>query len=132
MKRTLCALCAFIILTALSGCAVPDSLQLDVSQGYGLHTKLLHLNASTEKSRQRIEGFASLTEDAQPLEKDISLFAYYPDLTVTITRDSTRGQTAVVDINGDYVDFHYLDEEQLYRSKMTPEDLKNLLHQPTR
>ncbi len=132
MKRILCAISALIILTALPGCTAPDSLQLDVSQGYGLHTKLLHLNAGTQKSRQRIEAFAALTEDALPLDKDISLFAYYPDLTCTVTRDGQPGPTAVVDINGDYVDFHFEGEEQLYRSKMSPEDLKKLLHQPTR
>ena len=115
----------------LSGCTVPDSLQLDLSQGYGLETKLLHLNASTEKSRLRIEAFASLAEDAQPLQKDISLFAYYPDLILTITRDGNTELSAVVDINGEHVDFHYSGETQLYRSKMSAADLKKLVHQPT-
>jgi len=132
MKRTLCLISAFILLLlALSGCTVPDSRQLDLSQGYGRQTKLLHLNASTEKSRQRIEAFTALTEGAQPLEKDISLFAYYPDLTLTITRDGVEELSVVVDINGEWVDFHYTDDTQLYRSQMSSGDLKKLVHQPT-
>ncbi len=52
-------------------------------------------------------------------------------MTLTITRDGQASPTAIVDINGDYVDFHYSGETQLYRSKMSSEDLKKLLHQPT-
>lgn len=132
MKRLTCAVLALLLLLTLCGCSPPDSLQLDLTQGFGLQTKLLHLNASTEKNRQRIEGFAALTQDAQPLDKDISLFAYYPDLTLTITRDGQAGPTAVVDINGDHVDFYYSGETQLYRSKMSAADLKMLLHQSTK
>lgn len=132
VKKTVYALCTLAVLLMLGGCSVPDSLQLDLTQGYGRQTKLLHLNASTAKSRQRIEDFAALMEDAQPLDKDISLFAYYPDFTLTITRDGQAGKTAVVDINGDYVDFYYDGETQLYRSGMSAGDLKKLLHQPAR
>lgn len=132
MKRILCALCVSALLLLLSGCSAPDSLQLDLSQGYGRHTKLLHLNASTQKNRLRIEAFAALTEDAQPLDKDISLFAYYPDLTMTITRDGQAAPTIIVDINGDFVDFHYSGETLLYRSKMPALEFKGLLHQPTK
>lgn len=131
MKRIFCALCVSALLLMLSGCSAPDSLQLDLSQGYGRQTKLLHLNASTEKRRLRIEAFAALIEDAQPLDKDISLFAYYPDLTMTITRDGQVGPTAIVDINGDFVDFHYSGETRLYRSKVSALEFKGLLHQPT-
>ncbi len=131
MKRILPALCTALLFLLLTGCSSPDSLQLDLCQGYGHQTKLLHLNASNEKNRQRIEDFAAVTKDAQPLTKDISLFAYYPDMTLTITRDGQASPTAIVDINGDYVDFHYSGETQLYRSKMSSEDLKKLLHQPT-
>ena len=45
---------------------------MDLTQGYGHQTKLLHLNASNAKNRQRIEDFAAVTEDAQPLDKDFS------------------------------------------------------------
>ena len=128
MKRTLCALCAFIMLLALSGCAVPDSLQLDVSQGYGLHTKLLHLNASTQERRRRIQDFHALLENAQPLEKDLSLFAYYPDYRLELLRDGER-VTVVMDVNGEFVDFHYLDEDVIYRSALSAKDLKKLIHQ---
>lgn len=132
MKRIFCALLVLVLSLALSGCSRPDALQLDLTQGYGRQTKLLHLNASNEKNLQRIEAFATLTEDAVPLDKDISLFAYYPDLTLTITRDGQAGATAVVDINGDFVDFHFSGETKLYRSQMSAADLKKLLHQPTK
>lgn len=132
MKKTLFALYTAALLLLLSGCSAPDSLQLDLSQGYGRETKLLHLNASNERNRRRIEDFAAVTEGAQPLQKDISLFAYYPDMTLTITRDGQAGPTAVLDINGDYVDFHYLGETQLYRSAMSSEELKKLVHQPAK
>lgn len=132
MKRLICALLALMLLLSLCGCSTPDSLQLDLTQGFGLQTKLLHLNASTEKNRQRIEGFAALTQDAQPLDKDLSLFAYYPDLAMTITRDGEAGPTVIVDINGDHVDFYYSGETQLYRSKLSAMDLKELLHQSVR
>lgn len=132
MKRMLCLLCVFLLLVTLSGCSVPDSLQLDLSQGYGRHTKLLHLNASNERNRQRIEDFASIVEGAQPLDKDISLFAYYPDLTLDILRDWSDSLSIIVDINGDYVDFYYTGDTQLYRSQMSAADLKRLVHQPAK
>ena len=132
MKSFLCALCSVLLLVLFPCCSSPDTLQMDLTQGYGHQTKLLHLNASNAKNRQRIEDFAAVTEDAQPLDKDFSLFAYYPDMTLTITRDGQAGPTAVVDINGDYVDFYYSGETQLYRSKMSSVDLKKLIHQPTK
>ena len=55
MKRILPALCTALLFLLLTGCSSPDSLQLDLCQGYGHQTKLLHLNASNEKNRQRIE-----------------------------------------------------------------------------
>lgn len=127
MKRILCVLALLLL---LSGCSVPDSLQLDLTQGYGRQTKLLHLNASTEKNRQRIEAFASLASEAQPLDKDISLFAYYPDLILTIIRDGQTDLSVIVDINGEWVDFHYLNDTQLYRSQTSSEELRKLVHQP--
>lgn len=132
MKKIFCALCVSALLLMLSGCSAPDSLQMDLYQGYGWQTKLLHLNASTEKNRQRIEDFASITEEAQPLDKDISLFAYYPDYIMTIDRAGQSGMMVIVDINGDFVDFFYPGETQLYRSKMSALEFKRLLHQPTK
>ena len=69
----LCALCA--------GCTQPDALTLDLSHGYGQHTKLIHLNASSS-------------------QKD-----------------------------GQYIDFYYEGEEQLYRSHTTAEEFRQLVHQ---
>ncbi len=121
---------ALLLVLALAGCSRPNSLQLDLYQGYGAQKKLLHLNASTQLKRQRIDALAGITQDAKPLGKDLSLFAYYPDYLLEINREGVV-QQAVVDLNGDFVDFHFLGEEQLYRSAMTAADFKKLLHQRT-
>ena len=42
----MCALCA--------GCTQPDALTLDLSHGYGQHTKLIHLNASSSQKVQHL------------------------------------------------------------------------------
>lgn len=125
MKKLFCVLA---VLFLLSGCSVPDSLQLDLSQGYGRQVKLLHLNASSSQRRQRIEEFAALLEESQPLEKDISLFAYYPDYLMEITRDGQK-TSVILDVNGDFIDFHYVEGSQLYRSSVSAGDFKKLLHQ---
>lgn len=124
MKKLFCALALLIL---FSGCSVPDSLQLDLSQGYGREIKLLHLNASNSQRRQRIEDFASILDGAEPLDKDISLFAYYPDYRMEITRDGEK-IAVIVDINGDFLDFHYPGETQLYRSAMSAASFRSLLH----
>lgn len=121
---------ALLLVLVLAGCSRPNSLQLDLYQGYGAQKKLLHLNASTQLKRQRIDALAGITQDAKPLDKDLSLFAYYPDYLLEINREGVV-QQAVVDLNGDFVDFHFLGEEQLYRSAMTAADFKKLLHQRT-
>ena len=79
MKRFLSLLLAGTLAALCTGCSQPDSLTLDLSQGYGKHTKLIHLNASTAEKDQRLQGFYLVLEEADPLEKDFSLFAYYPD-----------------------------------------------------
>ena len=79
MKRFLSLLLAGTLAALCAGCSQPDSLTLDLSQGYGKHTKLIHLNASTAEKEQRLQGFYQVLEEADPLEKDFSLFAYYPD-----------------------------------------------------
>lgn len=132
MKRFLSLLLAGTLAALCAGCSQPDSLTLDLSQGYGKHTKLIHLNASTAEKEQRLRGFYQVLEDSEPLEKDFSLFAYYPDYLLELTE---RGQTtsAIVDVNGDYIDFYYPTEEnpapQLYRSRASAEDFRKLLHQ---
>ena len=128
MKRMICLLLGIGMAVLTAGCSTPDSLQLDLSQGCGNQVKLLHLNARTEAKRQRIEEFASILEDAQPLEKELSLFAYYPDYLLVITRDGQK-TSAIVDINGDFVDFLYPGGDTIYRSAMSAQDLKKLLHQ---
>ncbi len=128
MKKIFGLLCVLCAAALLSGCSTPDSLQLDLSQGCGAQVKLLHLNARTEAKRQRIEEFASILENAQPLEKDLSLFAYCPDYLMEITRDGQK-TSAIVDLNGDFVDFRYPDDDTVYRSSMSVQELKKLLHQ---
>ena len=132
MKRFLAVLLAVGLLCFLAGCDNPDSLQLDLSRGYGEHLKLIHLNASTEEKRERIETFAGALTDAQPLEKDFSLFAYYPDYLLEIT-GKDLSLTAIVDVNGDYVDFYIPDDGAagppvLYRSTMTAEEFVKLVN----
>ena len=85
----LCALCA--------GCTQPDALTLDLSHGYGQHTKLIHLNASSSQKAQRLEGFYQVLEDAEPLDKEFSLFTYYPDYlleTASISTSTTRARSS--------------------------------------
>ena len=75
-----------------------------------------------------------MLEDAEPLDKDFSLFAYYPDYFLQINQAGSGTVGAVVDVNGDYIDFYYLGEDvaeepQLYRSHTTAADFKKLVHQ---
>ena len=116
----LCALCA--------GCTQPDALTLDLSHGYGQHTKLIHLNASSSQKAQRLEGFYQVLADAEPLDKEFSLFTYYPDYLLELNRNG-QTTTAYVDVNGQYIDFYYEGEEQLYRSHTTAEEFRQLVHQ---
>ena len=61
MKKSLCVLLFCIMVLQLSGCSsTPNSLQMDLSRGYGEHLKLLHLNASTSEKRERIQAFSAL------------------------------------------------------------------------
>ena len=66
-------------------------------------------------------------EGAQPLDKDITLFAYYPDYRLEIRREGQSTQ-ALVDLNGAFLDFHYVGQDQVYRSAMTAEEFKAMLH----
>ena len=134
MKKLLCMLLLAYMAFLLSGCDNPDSLQLDLSRGYGEHLKLIHLNASTSEKRERMEAFSDVIRNAEPLEKDISLFAYYPDYQLEITPwEGGETLTVIVDVNGDFVDFYYpgpYPEQSgtLYRSKATAEEFKKLVH----
>ncbi len=135
MKKLFCSLLlAGALLFLFSGCDNPNSLQLDLYQGYGSHLKLLHLNASTAEKRERMEALGDALRGAEPLEKDFSLFAYYPDFQLEITPwDNGEMLTAVVDINGEYVDFYYpgpnpQESQTIYRSRMSAKDFKKLVH----
>ena len=153
MKKLLAILLAAGLLCFLTGCDHPDSLQLDLSRGYGERLKLIHLNASTEEKRERINAFAGVLIDAQPLDKDYSLFAYYPDydlritgkgLEYTLDKDGVMHDVslvtgkdlslyAIVDVNGDYVDFIIpgvtdTNRPVIYRSSMTAQDFVKLVN----
>lgn len=81
MKKSLCVLLFCIMVLQLSGCSsTPNSLQMDLSRGYGEHLKLLHLNASTSEKRERIQAFSRVILEAEPLDKSLSMFAYYPSV----------------------------------------------------
>jgi len=154
LKKLIAALLAGCMLCFLAGCKNPDSLQLDLSRGYGENLKLIHLNASTEEKRERMDAFAGVLLDAKPLEKDFSMFAYYPDYYLQITGKGLEytlddagimrevslktgeglSLTAIVDVNGDYVDF-YLPEIDtagaspvIYRSAMSAEAFVKLVN----
>lgn len=132
-----------------SGCTTPNSLQMDLFQGYGRQLKLIHLNASSVEKRERMTAFATALSNAQALEKDISMFAYYPDYILKITGksltaengsyiladdNSTAGSiTAVIDINGEHVDFYFpgpepVGSDTIYRSSMKADEFKKLVH----
>ena len=132
MKRLFSLLLAGVLLAFCAGCSQPDSLTLDLSQGYGKHTKLIHLNASTAEKEQRLQDFYQVLEESDPLEKDFSLFAYYPDYLLELS-DHGQTTTAIVDVNGDYIDFYYPTEDgttpQLYRSRISAADFRKLVHQ---
>ena len=133
MKRVCSLLLACVLCAFCAGCSQPDALTLDLSQGYGRHTKLIHLNASSAEKEARLQAFYQVLEEADPLEKDPSLFAYYPDYLLELTDHGTT-TTAVVDINGDFIDFYYPSEDgqepqQLYRSHVTAPEFRKLVHQ---
>lgn len=134
MKKLLCVLLFCILALQFSGCSsTPNSLQMDLSRGYGEHLKLLHLNASTSGKRERIQAFSHVILEAEPLDKPLSMFAYYPDYLLEITPWEGGQLTVVVDINGDYVDFYYPGpnperSSTIYRSHTSAADFKKLIH----
>lgn len=157
MKKLLCLILAAAMACLLSGCRNPDSQQLDLYQGYGDHLKLIHLNASSAEKEERLSAFLRVLETGKPLEKDSSLFAYYPDYLLEIsgrtlvsegadsegdapafTVAEAEGRdvsiTVIVDINGDFVDFRFpgpapAQSDIIYRSKTTSQEFKALVHQ---
>lgn len=135
-KRILLAVLCSLFLLFLSGCSNPNSLQMDLSRGYGDNLKLLHLNASSQKKRERIAAFSAVVQEAEPLDKPFSMFAYYPDYLLEITPwDETGPLTVIIDVNGDFIDFYYpgpnpTESPTLYRSKTTAEEFFLLVNQP--
>lgn len=146
MKRIFtCLLCA-LLLCGLSACTAPDSLKLDLYQGYNRGLHLLHWNASSTEQTEKIEFLAGSFDGAVALEKDVSQFAYYPDYRLVIQGKSLQFDyaedgsvagvhvvdepggkiEAIVDMNHDkYVDFTLPESdypETLFRSPYTTTD----------
>lgn len=134
MKKMLCALLLCLMLLPLAGCGEkPNSMQLDVYRGADAQLKLLHLNISSTDKKERIEAFAKAIRNAEPIEKPMSLFAYYPDYTIEITPWEGGKLTVVVDVNGDWVDFYYPgpnpeSSDTIYRSKMSAKEFNLLIN----
>lgn len=128
MKKTAALLFVAVLFLLCAGCSQPDALTLDLFQGYGQHLKLIHLNASSGEKEERMEAFSQVLENAEPLDKSFSLFAYYPDYLLELN-DNGQTTTAYVDVNGNYIDFYYDGEEQLYRSNVTAAEFQKLVHQ---
>ena len=133
MKK-ITALLLALALCLLAGCQNPNAIQMDLSRGYGEQLKLLHLNASTGENLQLMEAFGSAIQDAEPLDRDISLFAYYPDYLLELTgQEEGQTVTALIDLNGDYVDFIYPGpypeaDQVIYRSSLSAEEFLNLVN----
>ena len=128
MKKLLFSLCLFSLLLLLSGCE--SASRLNLSQGYGNGLKLVHLSAGSGENYQRIADFQAALENSTPLEKDPALFAYYPDFLLEIQTPGVQEPLqAVVDINGDFVDFYYVGQEDtLYRAQASAEEFLALVH----
>lgn len=128
MKRFFYGICLILLACLLNGCETAS--RLDLSQGYGDELKLVHLSAGSGEELERIREFQAALQDAEPLEKDASLFAYYPDFILDISTPESSGNfRAVVDINGDFVDFYYVGQEDaLYRAGISAEDFLTLVH----
>lgn len=135
MKKFITLIAAAVLAISFTACGTPDDFQLDIYKGVQAELKLLHLNASNSQKKWQMEGIAGALRDADSIEKDISLMGYYPDFTVEVTSPENPDQTirAVVDINGDWVEFYYLENSAitgggLYRSKVSAEDFLAFIH----
>lgn len=128
MKKLLFTLCLFLLASLLSGCE--NASRLDLSRGYGEHLRLVHLSRGAGEDYQRIVDFHNALQDPQTLEKDISLFSYYPDYLLEIdAADPSLSLSVVIDINGNHVDFYYTgQEETIYRAKVSAEEFLALVH----
>lgn len=126
MRKFFCGVCLWLLACMLTGCETAS--QLDITQGYGVGLKLIHLSAGSGEGLERIGEFREVLREAEPLDKDPALFAYYPDFLVEI-RTPDEEVCAVVDINGEFVDFYYAgQEDRLYRAGISAEDFLTLVH----
>lgn len=135
MKKLLTLMTAAIMAISFTACDTPNEYQMDIYKGVQAELKLLHLNASNSQKKWQIEGIAQALRDAEAIEKDVSLFGYYPDFTVEVTLPDHPDQMirAVVDLNGEWVEFYYLENSAitgagLYRSKVSAEDFLAYIH----
>ena len=128
------ALLAGLLCLVLAGCQNPNALQMDLRQGYGDKLKLLHLNANDSENFQLMEDFGDVIRSGEALEKDISLFAYYPDYQLELSQwEGGQSLTVLIDLNGDYVDFIYPGptpepDNTVYRSQVTAQEFLALVN----
>lgn len=122
MKKVSCFLLILALLICLGSCRSPNTLQLDIYKGASTELKLLHVNASDAARKQQIEGITQAILKAEPTDKPLDLFAFYPDYTISVT-DPANPQarlTVVLDLNGEWVEFYYPEENSvIYRSEIT-------------
>lgn len=158
MKRLISLIVFSALLLSLSGCSNqpasataaqntipaitggnPDSIQLDLFQGFAENLKLLHFNNSSEAKLRQMQDISTVVQGAEALDRDFSFFAYYPDYKLEITPWQAQGEeeagtlTVIIDINGDYVDFYYpgpypAASETIYRSPLSAEEFKSYIH----
>jgi Type III secretory pathway, lipoprotein EscJ len=135
MKKTTFYLFFILLLCFFAGCTSPDSMQLSVYNDAEKELKLLHLNASSSEKKQKIEAVYRIISDAEPIEKDLSLFAFYPDFAIDILMPENKGETVsvVLDLNDEYIDFYYpgpypAADANIYRSSFHPDELKKIIH----
>lgn len=133
MKK-ITALALALALCLFTGCQNPNALQMDLSRGYGDQLKLIHLNANNSENLQLMEAFGDALRDAEPLDRDVRLFAYYPDYLLEFSQwEGGQGLTALIDLNGEHVDFIYPGpypeaDQVIYRSSLSAEEFLALVN----
>lgn len=136
MKKVLCIISMLIFSLICGACTVPDDMQMDVYLGAAKDLKLLHVNASSSNKEKQIQKIYEALTDAEPTDKPIELFAFYPDYTIEVDDlEAANDQriSVVLDINHDRLEFYYIGDDAenpvvIYRSNMSVEEFKSYMH----
>lgn len=131
MKKGRIGLLAGLLLFLLCSCSRPDSMQMEVYMASGAQLKLLQINASSQDRITQMEGVEAAILDAEPTDKTLSQFAFYPEYRIVITRAEEAPITVILDVNENFVEFYDPadDEGVIYRSNMSAVDFNIYLHQ---